>query len=679
MINHCQILHFCVSVILLASGVIFSASPLAASPPLKSTRPPTAVERQLKIVEGKESLCVASGYWDVEVSLTRPQFLRLAVDALGAGQFRPSSLRSPPAAPRPTTVQRSGTKLEYRRRGLPPSSPARWTFDFGDKDITIISRWSQDDPPEPVVLDFNLNRCHATLLGRINPDGSMRLPALIHLPGQGTFRITTTGGEQVALGYDARRAVGPYAKVTFPPATEAEPLVEYHWEAVAIYPHLAGIEGDPRFNGFRRNWLNILQINPRLRVLANHSASDTCVFCYYKYADIARHTSPLADNFDALEMVRQSLERVLEGLAGYGMPGHLSFDVEGKKADHGGHPTPSLDAYPSLLIAACEYVSGTGDKVWLERNYGSVKQWAKNLMATDRDGNGLFEYPMSGNSGSWPPLVETRPANWWDTIGFGHEDAYSNALAYRALRGMEEMAEQLAKPDDALRYRSAADKLRAAYYRTFYNPATGVLAGWKSADGQLHDYYFLFVNGIAIHYGLVSKDQGNAIMDKLLAKMKEVGYTRFDLGLPGNLIPVAKKDYAHLELRWGGGQKEDNSDGFQIYENGGATACFAYYTLAALYDLGRRNEADQILFPMLGSFDKGGFQGHGANGTADDEKAGASHDNDSLPTIDGTGRMTNDWRKWDGTPCGYEGFLVDGYYTLLAVLAREGCLKERRE
>ena len=176
---------------------------------------------------------------------------------------------------------------------------------------------------------------------------------------------------------------------------------------------------------------------------------------------------------------------------------------------------------------------------------------------------------------------------------------------------MAALAKQLGKTDDAARYRAAADKLRAAYFKTFYNPATGVLAGWKSADGKLHDYYFLFVNGIAIHYGLVPKDKANAIMDRLLAKMKEVGYTRFDLGLPGNLIPVARKDYVDLNPRWGGGSKEDNSDGFQIYENGGATACYAYFTLAALYDLGRREEADRILFPMLDSFEKGSFEGVG--------------------------------------------------------------------
>ena len=33
--------------------------------------------------------------------------------------------------------------------------------------------------------------------------------------------------------------------------------------------------------------------------------------------------------------------------------------------------------------------------------------------------------------------------------------------------------------------------------------------------------------------------------------------------------------------------------------------------------------------------------------------------------------MTYDWKAWDGTPWGYEGFLVDNYYVLLAVLTRE--------
>ena len=91
----------------------------------------------------------------------------------------------------------------------------------------------------------------------------------------------------------------------------------------------------------------------------------------------------------------------------------------------------------------------------------------------------------------------------------------------------------------------------------------------------------------------------------------------------------------------------DNSDGFQNYENGGATGCFVFFTLAALYDLGRKAEADQILFAMLGEYDRGGFEGRGAKG------------------------RSNDWRRWDGTPMGYEGFLTDNYYTLMAVTLRQ--------
>ena len=94
-------------------------------------------------------------------------------------------------------------------------------------------------------------------------------------------------------------------------------------------------------------------------------------------------------------------------------------------------------------------------------------------------------------------------------------------------------------------------KLRAAYAPTFLNPATGVLAGWKSADGQLHDYWFTFVQGVAITYGLLDDKTANAVMDRLLAKMQAVGYTNFALGLPGNLVPVRKGDYVYEDYAAG--------------------------------------------------------------------------------------------------------------------------------
>ena len=429
-----------------------------------------------------------------------------------------------------------------------------------------------------------------------------------------------------------------FVKVSIPGATAATPHVTYTLEVVDIYPNLPHIAEDPRFDGFRRDWLDTFQLAPRFRTLANHAASDVCAFTVFEYSAVAERTPPLAPGLTALDLIRQTLDRYLSGMKGYGMAG---YDPNDKAVQY-----DYTDTYPSLLIAASDYVRGSKDELWLKQNYPGLKGWATTMLAMDREGTGLLEYPVSGNSGIWDKKFSVHSANWWDNIGFGHLDAYANALAYHSLVGMAELARRANQPDDAQVYAARAKKLRSVYYDTFYNPATGVLAGWKSSDGQLHDYYFTFVNGTAITYGLIPPDKANKIMDRLLAKMKEVRYTQFKYGLPGNLIPIRRDDYLEPRQSWGGGTKADGSDGFQIYENGGATACFAYFTLEALYKLGRRNEADAILFPMLRSFEDGGFQGSSPNG------------------------RSYDWRAWDGRPFGYEGLLVDGYMTLLAALSR---------
>jgi hypothetical protein len=142
---------------------------------------------------------------------------------------------------------------------------------------------------------------------------------------------------------------------------------------------------------------------------------------------------------------------------------------------------------------------------------------------------------------------------------------------------------------------------------------------------------------------LVDDKDANAIMTNLLRKMDEVGYQSYQLGLPGNLIPIAKADYITGDHRWGVPEQDDGSDGFQIYENGGATSCHAYFTIKALYQLGRVGEARKLFYPMLRSFAAGDFQGFGPNG------------------------QSKDWRAWDGACHGYEGFLVDSFLPLLAV------------
>jgi hypothetical protein len=573
----------------------------------------------------------------VGLSPTSLSFSRFLVDSLGSGRLEHNPVLA--ETNRVCGLELNG--LSYRLNGK-----TVWTTEFSDSVLVLRSEAAAGLEVPPFTLTFDQKKNHATLLGLMKPgERKMALPCILHLPDMGTLRITCNV-PGVMLDYDARRFIKPpCVRIGFPSATVATPRVEYRLEVVSIYPKLPGIEGNPLYDGFRRDWLNIFQVNPRLQMLANNASSDPCAFTLFEYSDLALHTPPLAEGLTANDLVRMTLDQYLAGMLGYGQ---IGYGCTPSEADIISWKTPwrSLDSLPSFLIAACNYVKGSRDEAWGRANYAKLVVWGREIFADDKNGNGLIEYLGTGNYGDRPQSYR-RPANWWDTINFGHEDAFANALAYRAATMFAELAKQLKHDADAQFFADKAAKLRAAYAPTFLNPATGMLAGWKSADGQLHDYAFTFVQGMAVTFGLLDDKTANSVMDRLLAKMKAVGYTRFDLGLPGNLVPVKREDYVYHDTApevHGVPKLEDGSDGFEYYENGGATGCWSYYTVKALYQLGRVADARHIFHPMLQGYARGEFQGFGENG------------------------MSRDWRDWKGGCHGYEGLLVDNYHALLAVL-----------
>ena len=573
----------------------------------------------------------------VGLSRTAPTFRVFSVDSLGEGKLDQNPVLA-------DTHDVAGLELAgqtYQLNGKPI-----WRVEWSDKMLRLRSDHTAGVEAPPFALTFNQKANHATLLGLMKPgERQMSLPCVLHLPDMGTLRITCDARDG-KLDYDARRFVNPpFVRVTFPAATAERPHAEYRLEVVSIHPKLEGIGGNPLYDGFRRDWLNILQVNPRVQMLANNASSDPCAFTLFEYSDLARHTPPLADGLTANDLIRMTLERYLAGALGYGQIGYGCTPGE---ADLIAWKTPltSLDTLPSFLISACNYVEGSRDLDWARANFDKLAGWGREMFAADKDGNGLIEYPGTGNFGDRPE-TNRRPANWWDCINFGHEDAFSNALAYRGATMFADLARELKHDENAKFFAEKAAKLRAAYAPTLLNPATGVIAGWKSADGQLHDYWFTYVQGMAITFGLLDDPTANRVMDRLLERMREVGYANFSIGLPGNLVPVKKGDYVfenHAPEATGEPRLDDGSDGFQFYENGGATGCWAYYTVKALYQLGRVEDARRIFHPMLAGYAAGRFQGFDASG------------------------RSLDWCDWKGGGHGYEGLLVDNYHALLAVL-----------
>lgn len=575
-----------------------------------------------------------------------PQFDFFSVDSLGKNMLQENiALTSDMMiAQKKYNVVASGSSTQYFLYDENAKTKPAWEIRQQEKSFTIISNYHENET-QPFLFNISQYANHATLLGLIKGnEQKVLLPAVLHCPDMGTLRVTCNTPRQT-VDYDAKRFIDhPYVKINFPAATATYKKIEYHFEVVTIHPEIKGINNDARYDCFRRNFISIFQLNPFLKILANNSASDACAFTLYEYAEVAKYAPPLAENLTAMDLIKMTLDRYLNGTLGYGM---LGYDYD-KTWDIPESDTKcnTLDSYPSLLISACNYAMHKNDEIWFKENYTKLEVWMDKMLKTDIDNDGLFEFCLSGNTGSWKGDPSMRPANWWDTIGFGHKDAYSNALAYHALILLQQTHAKFEMNDEAALYKSKAEQLKKIYTKTFYNNETGILAGWKSADGKLHDYWFVFVNTVAICYDLIETSLANSVMDKIFAKMKAVGYTNFELGLPGNLIPVIRADYTDLKPEVGGGKREDNADGFQIYENGGATACFTYFTIRALQKLDRKKDADMILLPLLKSMSEGGFQGRCAD----------------------NGR-TKDWKTWSGECWGYEGFLVDNYMFLLCALS----------
>lgn len=156
-------------------------------------------------------------------------------------------------------------------------------FRFEDNTIVIKSVAAGGYAAEPFVLKFRfrgIHPAHATLLGVMEDDGSVRLPAVLHIPGQGTLRITaeSAGQTPLRLGY---QGTGEHGAITFPAGSEENPWIQFRLEVVSLYPKQAEIEGDARFDSYRRCWLNILQLSCKHRVLANHAGSEVCGLCYH--------------------------------------------------------------------------------------------------------------------------------------------------------------------------------------------------------------------------------------------------------------------------------------------------------------------------------------------------------------------------------------------------------------
>ncbi len=503
-----------------------------------------------------------------------------------------------------------------------------------------------------VIFPFDPRVTPTTVLASAwNDDRSLRLPGIVSAPDYGQMLLSDLNHRELRARLEGSRKDQTVDLIVELRHLSSGETYKLELAPVRLDPP-AGLADAALWRAVRRGWFNIWQPSSRwgeqdrpfsapAGLLSNNVISDPVSFALTFYADLALWTPVLPGNISAGAHVRSTLDWWL---------------------DHKTLPTGEvigywdianfLDANTGPLIAAWDYVEATGDKAWLARRIDRLEFLAEFLAQRDIDHDGMVEATQSGNYGT---LHEpARSSDWWDAINTGHKDGYANAFIYRAWRCLADLERQLERRAPQERYTQLADRLKAVYRNTLFNPKTGWLGWWRSADGELHDYATPVVNGLAIEYGLVSPAEGRQILARLRKKMEAAGLHRFDLGIPGVLIPVRRGDYL-LPDGLGIGKREDGSDTFGQYENGGISAGQGSHFVNAHYVVGEQKQGDEMLHDMLGRQATIGFQ----NGVRNEGGQGI------------------DWTTWSGKPCGYEGYLADVFLLFLGVLLREPAFRKR--
>jgi hypothetical protein len=415
-------------------------------------------------------------------------------------------------------------------------------------------------------------------------------------PGQDKCQIIPAGARSAKfqLGVTSLEPEGPLAGADLPPS------LRRHWGTV--------------FSCFR----------PEYRGFSNHSASVNCHLSQGAPIEIAVHTRRPAEGPDPLDLSRFCIGKALLDGGGYGY-----------------HRNLYLDSDPVLVSAAGRIHQASPNLDWLRQIEPGLLETMDRLFSHVGEDGLLVCDALSGNSGSY-----RWSSNSMDVIGFGHIDAYVNAWSYRAFRNAAALLADLGQREKADRCRRAASELREAYPKRLLNPETGWVAGWLSRDGQLHDYAFTWVNGVAAAFGLLEPETARKALAALEAKRDEAGPGSARLGFPLNLLPIRKED--HMLPRIIPNRTQPT---FETYTDGSLSGWPATYYLRALSVCGLKDRARSLAEEMAEGFAAGVFNGGN----------GAGHE----------------FRSWEGLPTGYEGTLIGSFGGIYGIGIELGAIRPR--
>ena len=628
---------------------------------LVGDRPGTIVPSDLKpegdfkpsIKESKTQVEFSTPWYQIVLDRSRPRMARLSLDALGQGQFTINLLRhsgamalvspmfDPPPFPQDGALTLDGNVARYPALTVAPGVKLQVALRLREKgfDLELSTAASRAIPLSGGVFRFDLDfwQTPTTLFGRsTDPAHLVNLPCYIHSPDAGTLRVTQSGDGVIFrqapsaddFNLSARQLIdiAPWAPGTPHhlcriPSGSWRSTLRLEVTPVAPLPELVAEE--PRLHGLPRYALNIAQWMPGKKVLSNNVVSTNCPLSLQFYAEMAVYAPQLQDGISLMDLVAASVDRYLDGLGG-----HLMWHGMKVEVSPPGKWYASLESGGFILNSAWYAVRTLGGRPLLDRWLPRLEALAGHLEAHDVDGDGIVE---SGDRG-----------HWFDTYALdeGVKEAHSTAVNYEAFLHLADLEDLAGRSRQAAHYRVRAKLIKDNYLKVFFNAETGVIGGWRDKQGKLHDPMFPWVNGYAICADLVDDDLAKQILERFMVKMKRIGFTQYQYGLPTNLLPIPAEDFKHGGREWQG------------YMNGSITPPYSNYFIMALYRHGRRADAEQMLWAQVASFDRGTLN------------AGVA-----IPYAPRRNPVGSAFYYWDGLRANGEGYLPENWHAYAGIFA----------
>jgi hypothetical protein len=488
------------------------------------------------------------------------------------------------------------------------------------------------------MIGLNSLASTAHVLGKIvrkGETGTMNLPALLHFPRFGTLEISSSGNDALWRSDSLRQQNMTTSELKLGEILQPEGdyLLPVGHFVADVEMRVAQISTPLREDApvevtkaVKRCSLTSLTYRADTGTLSNNGNSIHCPICMDNWSAIVTRMDPILPKLAPADLLRDSLERWLDGGPGYASGPLLQNGKVHEAEDE------YLMTGTAGLLGLAEYLQHSGTAEWVKSYRVQIRRKIEQMRLRDLDNDGLIESKyrtgVSG-SGQWSTV-------WFDVISFGWKDSWTNALLYPALKSLSTVLPVLGQPELARGLSGWAETLKKNFYPAFFNAETGWLAGWRCAENKLHDYGFLAVNGAAVCAGLLNERGARQIIEKLWNEAKRVKIPDARFGLPISLWPIPDKDLADIMQGYPHG----------FYGNGACTHSQSRHFVDALYLVGMKEEADGLLERLCSSLADGHVYGASKSGV--------------------------DARYWDGWPCGYEGLLTDQFGILASAFKRYG-------